>query len=195
MEALEQDNDFAWVLWLDADMVGSVELVAGMIGVLESAIMDLDSSLERAPLLSGLYVTRQRPSHFAAQRRPLSVPALHVAWLGQSVQLEPVNAGMGCLLQTRESFLRHVNESGTLDWGDRLLPMVCESRSKLEHVGRGTRKWFGEDWDYCHREWEHGGGVYLAPFRWGHVAYQELYPDESTQLIVDGAKENGRNNE
>lgn len=176
-------SDVDFVFWLDSDVWGNADSVRE----LGRMILEFEKESGRAPTLSGLYLSRHAPKQVAAHKLrdvdPLPVPRGG----NDGALLMPALCGMGCMMQTAETFIKHVDESARCYWPDRAhtIPMVCESGTRapqwlakyLPLTGDPDALfWHGEDFDYCARELDRGRPVFVAPIMFGHTSSQELTP-------------------
>jgi hypothetical protein len=208
---LAEHPELTTVLWLDGDMVATVETVAEL-GRLTNQIAESrplpDELAEQyeldkpqgeqtarlwrrtmGPAISGAYVKRNAPKEFALaacvpHEPPLTIDRPRGDGELERLELPAIVSGMGCLCQTREAFLSHVAEAPVMAPNtSRQFPAVCASGPG--RAADGAVAWGSEDWTFCSWEWQRGRGVYLArhcPF--GHIGESVFWPD-STTLFVD----------
>lgn len=200
---LEQHPDLHTILWLDGDMVATVDTVAALVqltnmvaacrplpedgGVGEDVVDQWRRTM--APAVSGAYVKRNDPKHYALRQVYPPIPPLTVTTeLADGSlevrQLPAIVSGMGCLCQTREAFLAHVAEAPIMGEGDEnAFPAITGSGPG--RATDGATAWGSEDWVYTSWEWQRERGVYLAQhLHFGHAGQVVFWPQPDTELEV-----------
>lgn len=192
---LQQAKELEWVFWLDQDISGEPGNVVAMIEVAK-AIGILNEPVTM-PSVTGLYVNRySRPPRMALYAITNCTPVVmpegqHPIAGAGNIDCVPVLCGMGCLLQHREVFMQHCDESRHFAFPNRdtIVPEVCTSHpihsSELAKYipvspDEDLYYWQSEDFDYCTREWEQGRLVLSLPFMFGHECNRILMPDDTT---------------
>jgi hypothetical protein len=195
-DVLQKCPDLKWVFWLDADMVG-MPYALGTLRAIALSIAEYDSD-GRAPTLSGAYVNRHDYRHDRvrlAAHATKDAEEIEIAIGGADWQLTMALCGMGCLLQSRQVFMQHCDESEHFCYPseDHLVPEVCSAfrvhASELsEYIelqpGADRYYWQNEDFDYCVRELDRGRNVYLVNVPFGHEFMQVVYP--TSQAVFPG---------
>lgn len=181
----EDDGKHRFVIWIDDDMVaprGAVQLMRYIVEKKQVAV-------------SGMYCKRGNQRALAQSlwpEPPISVELVHREIdpstgisLGcgavqiSAIDLLPVIGGMGCLMVSREDFLRHVEQVPNVrktfpDGVQTDMPGICSSGFCLDT--NGEYGWLSEDLVYCQSLWRWASGVYAAPIAWGHVSEMQLAP-------------------
>lgn len=179
---LAKDSDVDFVLWLDSDVWGNADSVRE----LGRMILDFERESGRPVSLSGLYLSRHAKRKQVAAHKLRDVDPIPLAGNTGAV-LMPALTGLGCFMQTTESFLNHCNESERMCWPDEThtIPIVCQSgiitaASIAKYISKNPtddiRYWYGEDFDYCAHELDHGRFVFVAPVMFGHSSEAQLTP-------------------
>lgn len=176
----EDGGKHNFVIWIDDDMVaprGAVQLMRHIVK-------------EKHVAISGMYCKRGNQRALAQSLWPEPPIEVQLSYLepikgelgdrvGESVNLLPVIGGMGCLMVSREDFLRHVEQVPNVrrtfaDGVQTDMPGVCSSGFCLDT--NGEYGWLSEDLVYCQSLWRWASGVYAAPVAWGHVSEMQLVP-------------------
>lgn len=202
-QTLRDHPQLRWVFWLDWDMTAHVESLEALIMVAERLTLNDERSM--TPTLSGAYINRHDIRHASTRLAAhcckdnvtldVDIPAVNredktVAG-GTSFAATVALCGMGCLLQSREVFMLHCDESEHFCYPteDFLVPMVCQSsRIHASELGQFVAidpnadryYWQNEDFDYSVRELDHGRLVYVVDIPWGHEFNRVTYPNEKT---------------
>jgi hypothetical protein len=193
-DVLRQASQLEWVFWLDQDISGEPGSVVLMKKI--SAWLDYEHQ-GMPPSVTGLYVNRYSyPYRMAAYSLknldPITLDGEASPVPDENLQAVPVLCGMGCLLQHRNVFRQHCDESQHFAFPnrDKIVPEVCSSHIihsselakyvDLVSPEENIYYWQSEDFDYSCREWEHGRPVLALPFAFGHECSRILMPDEST---------------
>jgi hypothetical protein len=140
-----------------------------------------------APALVGAYVKRHDPGVMAVRYTTPKIPPLKVTLDRgdgelRKYELPAVVSGMGCLMQTREAFLRHCEEAPVIKnmGGDQFSGICSAGPGKSTD---GTWAWSSEDWTYTSWEWQMGRGVYLVRHAvFGHEGPVVHYPNADTRI-------------
>ncbi len=204
---LKERQSIEWVFWLDHDMVCEPESVYRLVEYSKilhkelNRLSTIDYRLSSYPSLSGIYINRHRqvPSVAAWKLKNEDVITLNSTIEREPKATEstidhrfvPALTGMGCLLQHRNAFMAHCDESIQFNYPlyGNLLPQVCESRlaSQAEfapyvdiHDDVKALYWMNEDFSYTLREIKNGRRVFIAPVPFGHISKTILWPDEKT---------------
>lgn len=206
-QTLRDHPQLRWVFWLDWDMTAHVESLEVLIMVAERLTLNDDRAM--TPTVSGAYVNRHDVrngrTRLAAHSCKdcitvdVAIPAIIREEANgplpsrgpQSYAATVALCGMGCLLQSREVFMLHCDESEHFCYPteDYLVPLVCQSfRIHASELGQYVAidasadryYWQNEDFDYSVRELEKGRTVYVVDIPWGHEFMRATYPDEKT---------------
>jgi hypothetical protein len=183
--ALQKHEQYRYVMWLDSDMGTSIECTRAL---LEACAVANET---RQCSVSGAYVNRHRREKYELAAYAIKGhPSLDVALpeSQRNYKLIPALTGLGCLIQPREAFMAHCDESDHFAYPDleQLVPSVTNSRpihaSELgQYIDLDTTIdqffWHGEDFEYCIRELEMGRLVYVAPIGWAHETRHILVPE------------------
>lgn len=176
----EDDGKHQFVLWVDDDMVaprGAVQLMRHIVA-------------EKKVAVSGMYCKRGNQRALCQSIWPeppigIELELLDSVQRGDGVEvahyceLLPIIGGMGCLMISRQDFLRHVEQVPNVrrkfeDGVQTDMPGVCSSGFCLDT--NGEYGWLSEDLVYCQSLWRWSSGVYAAPIAWGHVSEMQLVP-------------------
>lgn len=202
-QTLRNHPQVRWVFWLDWDMHAHIESLEALIMV--AVRMSFNDDPAMTPTLSGAYVNRhdirngstRLAAHSCKDCKTVDVdvPAIvrddgTVAG-GSAFSATVALCGMGCLLQSREVFMLHCDESEHFCYPteDYLVPLICQSyrihASELaQYVAIDPNAdryyWQNEDFDYCVRELDKGRPVYVVDIPWGHEFMSVTYPDAKT---------------
>ena len=180
---LQANDDIDFVFWLDSDVWGNAQSVRA----LAQQILDFEKSSGAVATMSGLYLSRHTKLNRVAAHKLGQVDVVQIDGQPEGAVLVPALCGMGALMQTVDTFLKHCAESPRIFWPDRknTIPHVCQSSpinamslSKYFPVigDFDVLFWHGEDFDYCAREIDEGRPVFVAPIMFGHSSTQELTP-------------------
>lgn len=199
MKTLEKHPKLRWVFWLDWDMCSNQAALETLIMASER-LWEMGGENSQFPTVCGAYVNRhdvrqggltRLAAHavFTASPIEFDVPDIEHG----SIVLHATMAlcGMGCLLQSRDCFVAHYNESPEFCYPNETVVVreVCSSGrvhvSELaEFVAVDASKdlfyWSNEDFDYTSRELSHGRPVYLVNVPFGHEFMQVALPDART---------------
>lgn len=202
-QTLRNHPQVHWVFWLDWDMHAHIESLEALIMV--AVRMGFNDDPTMTPTLSGAYVNRHDirngSTRLAAhsckdcETVDVDVPAIvrddgTVAG-GSAFSATVALCGMGCLLQSRDVFMLHCDESEHFCYPteDYLVPLICQSyrihASELaQYVAIDPNAdryyWQNEDFDYSVRELDKGRPVYVVDIPWGHEFMSVTYPDAKT---------------
>jgi hypothetical protein len=207
-QTLRDHPQVRWVFWLDWDMTAEVASLEALIMVAERLSLKY-GDLSTAPTVSGAYVNRhdvrngttRLAAHSCKDCLTVDVvlPAIIREEANGPVPSYPAQVfaatralcGMGCLLQSREVFMLHCDESEHFCYPteDYLVPLICQSyRIHASELGQYVSidanadryYWQNEDFDYSVRELDKGRTVYVVDIPWGHEFMRTTYPDEKT---------------
>ena len=195
---------FHSVLWLDGDMMVDVVTVRELFRLtLFTATQRpippelrgkplTDQAMYRlknAPAISGAYVKRNDPAHYAMAPciPPIEPLVIHMQEPGEAERvysMPGVVSGLGALCQTAMAFLEHCKEAPAIKQTEgTTFPAICASGPGKN--AEGEIAWGSEDWTYGSWEWQQGRGVFLATeLRFGHLAQRVQWPDEKTSFFV-----------
>lgn len=196
LKTLDEHPDLRWVFWLDWDMCSHPASLETLIMASERFYVAIG---ERYPTVSGAYVNRhdirsgitRLAAHAVSTATPIGLDVPDVEHGSIILHATMALCGMGCLLQSRQSFIEHCEESPLFCYPNEkvTVPEVCRSGrihvSELaEFVAVDANKdlfyWNNEDFDYTSRELSHGRAVYLIDVAFGHEFMQVAVPDERT---------------
>jgi hypothetical protein len=195
-------DEIQFHLWLDDDVATSLDCTRALLAVTKVANQTCACSV------SGAYVNRHRVTqdyselnaHLLKWTHAFKDIEVDVSSLEGCEQipktwiLRPALTGLGCLLQPRDVFLEHCDESPEFSYGQigNMIPMVCNSRIisseemalyiNLPANAQSLRFWQGEDYDYCVREFMCGRPVFFAPIDFAHESRTILLPSKDTVL-------------
>lgn len=183
----EDEGRHKYLIWIDDDMVGP----RGGVHLMRHIVQETNVAI------SGLYCKRgnqralahslwpEPPREISLKKRPcpsgVGSPTM-IPMLGHpiaTIDLLPIIGGMGCLMVSRDDFLRHVEQvpNVTKTFPDGVttdMPGICSSGFTRDT--NGEYGWLSEDLVYCQSLWHWASGVYAAPIAWGHVSEVQLAP-------------------
>ncbi len=147
-----------FVLWWDADMVMHDPA---------SFLRHIEAVNDTGLTISGRYPMRQKQSLAASQDQKRESFSMN-GW-----ELEPVLAGMGCLLMLSSVFRDQVEASPVcrLTDGSAHQYLICAPRI-VEHEETGHAM-ISEDYDYC-MSLKEAGGVWYASKEGAHIDYAHM---------------------
>lgn len=175
VQVLRTNEKLTSVLWLDDDMVFSVEDIAALkyfasIGHCAVTAVYCKRGNQKE-LTCGPAFAVNEPG---ADRKWLALPD------GSEVECVPVIAGMGAMLLSREDFLRSCELSqrcfGKKKTASDAMPAVCFSGPMANDDG--SYEWVSEDRAYSSLLWSVlPGGLFAVPVAVGHISEVALLPD------------------
>lgn len=177
MQFLEAHAALKYVLWLDDDMVFSVEDI--------QALRWFCRSLD-APVTAS-YCKRGKPAEltwaFAGaeySKRNAALPTADV------VDVYPVVAGMGAMMLSRDDFTmtcKAVHQFAKVEAnGKKLFPAVCWTTA-IPDEKTGIVEWVSEDRAYSSLLWSVVGGLWGVPVALGHVSEVPLLPTSDASWL------------
>lgn len=162
------------MLWLDSDMVATpmhVQLLSHLLSVAPFCGRILHA-------VTGIYCKRGVPGVLTVRKQTDETELfcdVRFPVADSQVRLWPVIAGMGCLLQTRESFLGaceavpDIRGNGPVGF-----PAITASGACQDSSGRWG--WASEDQAYCQLLWQLDYRVYAVPIKFAHMSLVPLIP-------------------
>lgn len=170
MQFIESHQEVRYVLWLDDDMVFSLEDIQGLRWFCRA----LD-----APV-TACYCKRGYPSQltwgFAGPEYSKRTAALPT---GDLIDVYPVVAGMGAMMLSRNDFTMTCAAVPQFDKveaaGKKTFPAVCWTTAITDET-TGKVEWVSEDRAYSSLLWSAIGGLWGVPIALGHVSEVPLLP-------------------
>jgi hypothetical protein len=183
MKLLAEREHLKFVLWLDDDMLTSIESVA----FLRAAVMASNQAC------TAYYCKRGFPHELALREVPEIAPSLVSLMLDSmlTIEVRPTLCGMGFMMLSREQFLEHCGiVPRVVRSADSYVPAICRSGpvettwTESDPVETTWTKsgevvsvaWFSEDISYCDSLWTLVKGVVAVPIAVAHLSTVALLP-------------------